>query len=111
MASSEIGSRAEASTSATYCEVEFVVQLLEHRHQSLFVNDLLFRGEHFARFQFLQHVLKAGECQVWMLRLLAFAVLIEFLCDRANVIFLRFGTVWEREWIEHNDGFPPWSVF
>jgi hypothetical protein len=66
--------------------VEVVVQLAQHRHQSLLVDGALLRAQRLARAQLLQHVVHPGQSQAGMRGLLALAVGVQFLGQAANAL-------------------------
>ena len=80
--------------------VQIVVQLLEHRHQALLVDDLVLGRERLARAQLFEHVVHAGDGEIGMRGLLAFAVGVEFFCEGANTLLAAVGTGRERKGIE-----------
>ena len=77
--------------------VEFVVNLAQHRHQSLLVDDAFFRAQRFTAAQLVQHVVHAGEREFRMRGLLAFAVGVEVFGEGADARTAPLSRR-EREW-------------
>ena len=64
------------------------MQRFQHCDQPVFVDDFLFRGQCFVGLQFFQHVVHAGQCEVGVLRLLAFTVGVELFGEVADAGFV-----------------------
>ena len=73
------------------------MQLAQYGNQTLFVDDFLFGGQRLAGTQLFQHVVYAGQGQLGVLGLLAFAVGVEAFGQVADLCLLLWRGFWEGE--------------
>src|SRR5581483_3267871 len=88
------------AVSLSHSRIQIVVDLSEYRYQPLLVNGTFLVGERSGGAQFFEDVVHLGDRQVWIERLLAFAVGVERFAEGADASSLLFCTYREGEFIE-----------
>ena len=90
--------------------VEIVVELSEHGHQALLVDDLVLGRERLARAKLFEHVVRAGDGEIRMPGLLALPMGVELFGEGADAALLSLRQDRKRERIEAGDVTPTRTI-